>query len=210
MKKITRKAQMKFLNQYKTDESVLDIGAGYAPYKKLFPNRTSVDIDKSVNPDILADITKLPISENSYGTVLCIEIFEHLKDPYLAVKELNRIIKPGGRLIITTRFLYPLHMVPDDYWRYTPYIIRDIFKDWDIEKIEFESESFTALGILLQRLAMQSEIRGGKFTKAFVYLTAWVFTKLDWLIIKQYGEIERSNETKGVFTTGIYVSVRKR
>ena len=210
MKKLTRKAQIKFLNQYKTDEPVVDIGSGHAPYKLLFPNRTSVDTDPSVKPDIIADITKLPFEDNSCGLVLCIEVFEHLKDPYIAARELNRVLKSGGRLILTTRFLYPLHLVPYDYWRYTPYIIKDIFKDWDIENIEFESESFTALGILFQRIGMQSDLRGGKFTKFFIYSASWFLTKLDWLVKKQYGEIGRNQETEGVFSTGIYVSVRKR
>jgi SAM-dependent methyltransferase len=210
MKKITRKAQLKFLKPYRTSEVVLDIGAGKnPPYQRLFPKRLRLDVDPHMEPDILGDIMNLPFKNESQNTVLCLEVFEHLKEPERAVRELHRIMKKDGILILTTRFIYPLHNVPGDYWRYTPYILREIFKDWTVEKLEFESGSFTAIGILLQRLGLQSEFRGGKFSKAFIYLAAWIFTKLDWLVKKQYGEIERTHETDGVFSTGIYMVLRK-
>jgi SAM-dependent methyltransferase len=141
--------------------------------------------------------------------VLCIEVLDHLKEPQKAADELYRILRPGGTLIMTTRFLYPIHSVPHDYLRYTPYMLQEIFKKWTIEKLEFEAEAFTAMGILLQRVGLQCELHGGKLTKAFVYGLAWVFTKLDWLIKAEYGEIERANKTKGVFSPGMYMVLRK-
>ena len=212
MKRITRQLELKFLRNYQTTDEVLDVGAGtrIAPtYKKLFPNRICVDIDEKQQPDIVADVVDLPFDDESHQTVLCLEMFEHLKEPQKAADELYRILRKGGRLILTTRFLYPLHNVPEDYLRYTPYMLREIFKKWTIEKLEFESEAFTAMGILLQRVGLQTELHGGKLTKAFVYGLAWVFTKLDWLIKAEYGEIERANKTKGVFSPGIYMVLRK-
>lgn len=210
MKKLTRKAQVNFLSPYQTADQVLDVGAGVSPpYKKLFPNRLRIDIDKAQQPDIVADVTNLPFDDESYGTVLCIEVFEHLKEPQKAADELYRILRKGGTLLLTTRFLYPLHNVPGDFLRYTPYMLREIFKKWNIEKLEFEAEAFTAIGILLQRVGLQTELRGGKITKALVYGLAWAFTKLDWLVKAQYGEVERANKTDGVFSPGIYMVLKK-
>src|SRR3989344_861417 len=209
MKRLTRKVQLAFLEQYRTTDKVLDIGAGRPPYGRFFPNRISVDIDKAHNPDIVADVTKLPFADESYGMVLCVELFEHLQDPQKAADELHRILRKGGRLVLTTRFLYPLHSVPGDYWRFTPYILKEIFKKWHIEKLEYESEPFSAMGILLQRIGLQTDLYCGKPTKALVYALSWFFTKLDWLVKAQYGEIERTTETEGVFSTGIYMVLKK-
>jgi SAM-dependent methyltransferase len=212
MKRLTRRIQLDFLRPYQTTNEVLDIGAGtvvHPPYRKLFPNRVCVDIDESKKPDIVADITSLPFDDESYDFVLCIEVLDHLKEPRKAADELYRILRKGGTLIMTTRFIYPVHSVPHDYLRYTPFMLEEIFKQWKIEELKFESEAFTAIGILLQRIGFQTELRGGKLTKAAVYFLAWVFTKLDWLVKAQYGEIERAHKTEGVFTTGIYMILRK-
>jgi SAM-dependent methyltransferase len=209
MKRYTRIAELNFLKQFETKDTVLDIGAGKPPYRKLFPNRVSVDINEKLNPDVVGDIYDLPFDDSSQDTVLCIEVFEHLKEPQKAADELHRILKKGGVLIFATRFLYPLHDVPGDYWRYTPYVLKEIFRKWNIEKLEFESEPFTAIGILLQRIGFQTELRGGKLTKAVVYSLAWLFTKLDWLVKAQYGEIGRINKIEGAFSTGIYMVLRK-
>ena len=212
MKRITRQRELAFLRRYQTDAQVLDVGAGTrvpATYRKVFPNRVCVDIDVAQQPHIVADVVDLPFDDESHQTVLCLEMFEHLKEPQKAADELYRILRKGGTLILTTRFLYPLHNVPGDYLRYTPYMLKEIFNKWTIETLEFEAEAFTAIGILLQRVGLQTELHGGKLTKAFVYGLAWFFTKLDWLIKAEYGEIERANKTEGVFSPGIYMVLRK-
>jgi len=165
--KYTRRPQLAFLEQHKTEDKILDIGAGFSPpYKHLFPNRVRVDVDKNKNPDIIGSIYNLPFEDNSQNTILCSEVFEHLIDPQAAADELHRVLRPEGKVLLTTRFMYPLHGIPNDYWRFTPYTLQNIFKRWDIEQMVFESEPFYTVGILLQRIGFQTTLRGGKFAKA--------------------------------------------
>ena len=116
IRKITRKKMRVFLSKHRTDERVLDIGSGGSSYGEFFPNRLCVDIDEKRKPDIVADVHNLPFKDGEFGVVLCTEALEHFKEPQRAINEINRVLKKGGRLILTTRFVYPLHDVPYDYF----------------------------------------------------------------------------------------------
>ena len=67
--------------------------------------------------DIISDITSIPVSDNTFDAVMCIEVFEHLPNPIDALVELNRVLKPGGKLILTLHLLVlPLLSLPLCNW----------------------------------------------------------------------------------------------
>ncbi len=78
----------------------LDIGCG----NNKIPNAIYVDIDPKTNPDILHDLNKFPypIDDNSFDEIFAKHIIEHLNDPIGFMKELTRILKPGGRVFVET------------------------------------------------------------------------------------------------------------
>jgi SAM-dependent methyltransferase len=51
--------------------------------------------------------------------VLCLQVLEHVPDPGAAVRELRRVVRPGGRVLLSTHGIYPFHPNPDDLWRWT-------------------------------------------------------------------------------------------
>lgn len=65
--------------------------------------------------DIVSDITAIPVPDSSFDVVLCTEVFEHLPDPLAALHELTRLLKPGGRIILTAPFCSLTHFAPYHY-----------------------------------------------------------------------------------------------
>ena len=65
--------------------------------------------------DLVCDIINIPESDNSFDAILCSEVFEHLPEPIAALKELYRLLKPKGFLIITAPFCSLTHFAPYHY-----------------------------------------------------------------------------------------------
>lgn len=209
MKKFTRGSIRSFVNRFGTDAPVLEIGVAKNDYDEAFPHRTTLDIDPQRKPDIVADIVKMPFEDERWDAIICSEVFEHLPDPEAAVSELKRVLKPGGRLILTTRFAFPIHDAPGDFLRYTPYMLRRLFADWDIETLEYEADPFGTVAVLLQRIIFQTELRGGKVSKAFVYALALAIRALRPLLKKQYGDIAKTRPVDNMLFSGIYLACAK-
>ena len=210
IKKITRKNLEPFLARHATDKRVLDIGSGGSSYGRFFPNRLSVDIDPDRKPDVVADAHHLPFKDGEFEVVLSTEMLEHVKDPFQVERELRRVCAPGGTLILSTRFVFPLHDTPHDYWRFTKYGLQQLFREWDIIEIVGETKNFSTIGALLQRICFQSRLRLNKFTKSVLFLFAAVLSRLDSLTIKEFGDIKKGAVETELMPTGYYIVCRKR
>jgi len=103
----------------------LDAGSGRSPYKRLLLQHTeqvtSIDIeDRSGETDLIADIQSMPqLNDASFDTILCSQVLEHVPRPWDALRELARVLRPGGVLILTVPHLSAIHEAPHDYYRYT-------------------------------------------------------------------------------------------
>ncbi|MHB8745780.1 MAG: glycosyltransferase [Gammaproteobacteria bacterium] len=114
--------------------SVLDVGAGTCPYRKLFAhcNYKSHDFKQYEGVklggttdygsiDYCSDITAIPVPDNSFDVVLCTEVLEHVPEPIEAMREFARILKPGGKMLLTAPLGCGLHQLPYHYYGgYTP------------------------------------------------------------------------------------------
>ncbi|MFZ5906228.1 MAG: methyltransferase domain-containing protein [Nitrospirota bacterium] len=108
---------------------VLDIGAGTCPYRRLFSHceyRTH-DFKKYHGEklggtkdygviDYESDITDIPVPDSSFDVILCTEVLEHVPEPFEAVREMVRILKPGGRLFLTAPLGAGLHQMPFHFY----------------------------------------------------------------------------------------------
>lgn len=112
---------------------VLDIGAADRWIEsKLSPSVEYVALDYlatgrdmySARPDVFGDGASLPFRDACFDGVLCLEVLEHVPEPESVLKEVTRVLKPGGRAWITMPFLYPLHDAPFDFQRFTEYGLR--------------------------------------------------------------------------------------
>ena len=104
---------------------VLDIGCGNKPYAVLFADRASryvgVDIEQShlQKVDIICPATDIPLPDHSFDTVLCTQTIEHVFDHRQLLCEAYRLLRPGGHLILSGPFYWPLHEEPYDFFRFT-------------------------------------------------------------------------------------------
>ena len=88
---------------------VLDIGTGHGLLLDLLNSRysiTGVDIHSKRNDVIRMDTLHLGFKEDIFDTVIMAEVVEHLENPLKGLQEAHRVIRPGGRLILTTRNLW--------------------------------------------------------------------------------------------------------
>lgn len=111
--------------------AILVLGAGDDPYRHLLPLATSIlttDISSAhgeVNQ--IADAHDLPFLDDSFDGVLATELFEHLASPAKASEELMRVLKPGGKGIITIPFMFHIHGDPYDFSRLTKGGLEQLF-----------------------------------------------------------------------------------
>ncbi len=209
---MTRARLNPFIEAYANDAYTLDIGCADSPYARTFSNRVGFDALPGVGVDVVGDAHTLPFPDQSFEQILCTEVLEHLHTPQIAIGEMFRVLKSGGTLILTTRFIFPIHDAPGDYYRFTKYGLKHLFRGWDIISLNEESSTMGTLGVLLQRIAYHSELRGGRFTKAIMHVLAHVSNHLGWLVIKEYGMRSKVGvrEEKDTMTSGYFLVARKR
>lgn len=103
--------------------NVLDVGSGrYRRYTPLFTNMKSyktLDRDGEWKPDIIGSAESIPLEDNSIDSIICTQVLEHVQHPWVALKEMQRVLKPNGVLLLTVPQLNELHEIPHDYYRYT-------------------------------------------------------------------------------------------
>ncbi|MCK5027390.1 MAG: class I SAM-dependent methyltransferase [Candidatus Pacebacteria bacterium] len=113
---------------------VVDIGVGKAPYKKLIKHDvyTGVDIEDrgGVENVLIEDLNEgLSLPDNIADLIIITEVLEHIKQPQKAVNELYRVLKKGGECVITVPFVWEMHEVPNDFFRYTYFGIEHLLKE---------------------------------------------------------------------------------
>lgn len=135
------------------DGRLLDIGCGSMPYKKYILKKSTVreyiglDIDNAlvydsgVKPDFRWDGVHMPFGDQEFHCAMGTEMLEHCPEPDLVLKEIHRVLKPGGIFFFTVPFLWPLHEVPHDEYRYTPFSLERHLKG-----VGFSNVELTALG----------------------------------------------------------------
>lgn len=121
---LTRALQYEILFELPFKGRVLDYGGGNrALYRRELrcEHYDSVNIDPKIDPTwVIAVDEPLPQDATGYDTALAINTLEHIFEAREVIEQLGRALKPGGQLLATTPFLYPIHAHPDDYFRPTP------------------------------------------------------------------------------------------
>ena len=101
----------------------LDLGASKSPYRNLLEARgydvKTLDIDRQHGSDYEGLAEKTGLASESFELILCTQVMEHCYNPWQAIREIQRILKPCGRLIISAPHVWFYHPHPTDHWRFT-------------------------------------------------------------------------------------------
>jgi SAM-dependent methyltransferase len=130
--------------------TLLDVGCGRMPYKEiLMSDKTRVSkyigLDLETDqiymskPDLLWDGKNIPLQDCSVDCALATEVMEHCPNPQLFLSEVHRVLKSGGVFVFTVPFLWPLHDVPYDEYRYTPFSLDRHLKEAGFSGVKLES-----------------------------------------------------------------------
>ena len=107
---------------------MIDVGCGQQPYRRYFEHAKSwmaCDFDaRRGNVDFACPADAIPISSERVDSVLCTEVLEHVPDPLAVWREFYRILRPGGRVLLSTPMYWPSHEVPYDFYRYPEHGLR--------------------------------------------------------------------------------------
>lgn len=123
---------------------LMDFGCGQKPYKNLFSveEYIGVDFENPGHPhvneaiDVFYNGKNIPFSNEHFDSIFCSEVFEHIFNLPEVIKELNRVLKIGGSMLITCPFIFGEHEQPNDFARYTSFAIKHLLSANGFEVME--------------------------------------------------------------------------
>lgn len=135
---LTRHNLLKAIELYASElkGTMMDFGCGSKPYKALFnvQKYIGVDFENPGHPhlneqiDVFYDGKKIPFENEFFDAVFSSEVFEHIFNLEKILKEINRVMKPGAKLLITCPFAICEHEIPYDFARYSSFGIRELLE----------------------------------------------------------------------------------
>jgi SAM-dependent methyltransferase len=207
--KLTRVTLDRFIVAHASEGRTLDVGAQTGPYRAYFPHRIAVDVRPAPGVHVVGDAQALGFTDAVFDVVLCTEMLEHVPEPQRAINEMRRVLKPGGVLLLTTRFLFPIHDAPHDYFRFTKYGLRHLLREFEVVDLREETTTIGTLAVLVQRLGMQAQTLRWTPLRAGWLLAARAVQPLSFLITREYGDSRRLTRETGIMTSGYHVICRK-
>lgn len=136
----------RFLKKFPSVGTKLNLGSGP---RVLSADVTNVDVFPYQGVKIVADVSNLPMPDNSVSQIICDNVIEHVKDPGQVIKEIGRVLEKGGSAYFTVPFLYPFHSSPDDFHRWTRSGFLEMLKDFEIVEVGVRAGAFSAITVYL-------------------------------------------------------------
>ncbi len=141
-----------FLSKYNIKGKMLEVGGsgispgGFQPEQHKIDywgmEYTNLDFRNDEQPHtIIGDICKAPFEDKTFDFVFSADTFEHIIEPWVAAKEMCRILKPGGLCFVYTLFSWRYHCSPIDYWRFSPACLAYLFKDLECLEANWDSKN---------------------------------------------------------------------
>lgn len=210
-KAFSRRSLNNFLSihsaQFKLNENIkkeiLLVGSGGKLEKIVRDNFickvVSIDIDPSRSPDIVCDISDTAFSDSSFDIIIALEVFEHIKFPDRAIKEIYRLLKPRGSLLLSVPFIFPIHDEPFDFQRWTLQGVRLLTYKFKNVQILNKHNEVISMFVIISRLFFSSKNLVLRILGAIFILLGGILPLRFFLHSKQYSRI----------STGYLISAKK-
>lgn len=127
--------------------SVVDLKA--ANWRSRFNNLPFVglDLEAGDNVDVVADIAgdfrtlRERLKTFQFGTIICAHVLEHVRQPWIAARNIERLLAPGGQLFVQVPWVQAYHPFPEDYWRFSFSGIKALFEGIDFREAFYSGGS---------------------------------------------------------------------
>jgi len=135
------------------DALILDFGAGNPAPDEIFANVVRIDFVHYRSADVVATTANLPFRSETFDHVVSESVFEHVRDPVHYARELHRVLKPGGQIIVDSAFLQPLHGDPYHFFNMTLNGLEEVMKPF--RKVRTGVEPYQSAGMAMNILRQQ-------------------------------------------------------
>jgi SAM-dependent methyltransferase len=130
--------------------TVLDLGCGFMPYRSIVDSNPAVkryvgmDLEHptyygDAKPDLNWDGREITADDESFDCVMATEFLEHCSEPGKVLAEIHRVLKPSGKFFATVPFIWNLHELPYDEYRYTPFSLERLLTNGGFRNIEIKA-----------------------------------------------------------------------
>ncbi len=185
-------------------QTVMSVGSA-GPFTDFIRTKKGIqlktlDINADKKPDFLCDLMDMKVIEdNSLDCVVVLEVLEHVKDPQKALSEIWRVLKPNGKIILSTPFIFHIHAEPHDYWRFTHYglsLLLEAFTEVEIRERNGCAESWV---VTFARMAK------GRYKPRIREFIMVPFAAILWPFAILYDRLSPDNRS----TSGYFVTANK-
>ena len=186
------------------DKIIVDIGGKKKNKRGLFDvgeyssDVKYVNIERSTEPDIVADAKSIPLPDGSCEAIILGEVLEHVPEPLAVLKEAYRLLTPQGMVLATIPFMVGIHGDPYDYGRYTPTMLEKMAREARFKEIEIEQQGtmFAVMALMVQHIFRAKNISWRPIQTPLVKFLMWLDTRT-------------TNPLLSSWTTGYGIILRK-
>lgn len=176
-KKISRKNLYKFIKEElnkQTDVKCLNIGSG-GPIEELLKKKVqsyySIDIDHARKPDEIIDVCSKDFKVDFNPNLICIfETLEHCENPIMAVENIYKTLNKGNVCLASVPFNFHIHDEPNDFFRFTEYGCKLIFKNFSEVKVLRRNGWLESVFVNILRLEKEKNFLSKIIGKFFIIL----------------------------------------
>jgi SAM-dependent methyltransferase len=131
--KAVKRTISRLVYEMKSGDRGINIGSGRT---RIAPNILNMEIEIGEDIDIVGSVEDIPAGDNEFSLAICQEVLEHVADPSKALREIARVLRPGGHAYIQLPFTIGYHPCPQDYWRFSRDGIETLLRGSGLQLVE--------------------------------------------------------------------------